>query len=310
MLIKTKFSGYTTDGLRTYPKGSDGSKQMRQQEEERQARINAAVETINGVFNGKPQVEVAGRASSFAPGQTYYDQDGNEFVAPSERYVTGSRTKTSLQDRNRGYGSTTVNTYGTRMDDDAIAKAVQDGLYTERKTVAPAPREQLYTQQKQAVTDINKLDVDKQYKVAERNARFGLSRQGLLGGSEDINANEDLRERQNKGLIQAAALGDSAAAELKNQDERARQSLISMAQSGIDTGTAQSMAMKQLDAAAQAASGNAKVATIGDLFGDMSQAWMLNQKRQGMASGQALAQNGQNFGAGNVRSGDSGNINR
>jgi hypothetical protein len=185
---------------------------------------------------------------------------------------------------------------------------VQEGLYTDVKTVAPAPREALYTQQKQAVTDINKLDVDKQYQQAERAGRFGLARSGLMGGSEDINLNEDLRERQNKGLIQSAALGDSAAAELKTQDERARQSLISMAQSGIDTGTAQAMASKQLEAAAQAAAGDAKVASVGDLFGDLSQAYILNQKRAGMTAGQQPV--GRTYGAGNVRADYSGSVNR
>ncbi|MBW3568030.1 MAG: hypothetical protein KY410_08770, partial [Proteobacteria bacterium] len=58
----------------------------------------------------------------------------------------------------------------------------------------------------------------------------------------------------------------------KTQDERARQSLISMAQSGIDTGTAQSMAMKQLDAAAQAAKGDRQAAGVGDLFASVHEA--------------------------------------
>lgn len=305
MLIKTKYSGYATDGARTYPKGGDGGAgEMRRQEEERQARINAAVDAINGIFDARPTTKGVNAATSFDPNATYFNADGSRWSTPTRPEIAG------YEHVNDEFGGGWVPVTQDTTDHDAINHAVQSGqLFTGTHTTQPQSRDTLYAEHKQAVTDLNRQDVDKQFKQAERAARFGLARSGLMGGSEDIDVRSDLVERQNKGLMQASALGDAAAAELKTQDERARQSLISMAQSGIDTGTAQSMAMKQLDAAAQAAKGDRTAATVGDLFGDMSNAYLLQRQRAGMNAGAQQYGNG-GFGSGNVRAGDAGTINR
>jgi hypothetical protein len=318
MLIRSKFNGYAMDGRRNLHKGGDGgAKEMRQQEEERQRRINDAVRVINGIFDGHAVNTVSGKLensnkllnnmvrgkkSAVDPNQTYYLEDGSEWKVPMiSRTITPEPSDDEGEfnpfNRNRKSKAATV----TEIDQDAVQRALEKGLYTSRAEHTPSGlnRQALYDQQKRAVTEINKLDVDKQYRHAERQTRYGLARAGLLGGSEDINVNEELKERQNKGLMQAAALGDSAAAELKTQDERARQSLISMAQSGIDVGSAQKMAMSQLDAAAQNASGEGKVASVDSLFGDMTQAYLRNQRMQGLLDGQRLGGQ-QSYGPSNI----------
>lgn len=151
-------------------------------------------------------------------------------------------------------------------------------------------RGQLYDTQKQAVFDINKRDIDKQYSDAEKQVRFGLARNGLLGGSEDVDANAKLQTTNNEGLIKAGGIADQSAADLKVADERTRQSLLTMAQSGIDTGTAQQSALRGLDATAQTAAANRAGATIGDLFGNLGKAYATNQTVAGLRSG--LAGNG------------------
>lgn len=203
MLIPNKYNGYSADGIRLHRKGGDPSAAAQAQEQDRQARINAAVGTINGVFDN-------------------------------------------------------------------------------------AGRDTLYADQKKAVYDINALDVNKQYAEAERQNRFGLARNGLAGGSADIDANAELQERTNKGLIQATGLGDTAASDLKLADERSRQSLIGMAQSGIDTGTAQTLALNNLNATQQSAAGDRAGASVGNLFGDLSQAYLANQIRAGQVAGKQM----------------------
>jgi len=150
---------------------------------------------------------------------------------------------------------------------------------------AGSGRDAMYDDQKQAVYDINKQEIDKQYSDAERANRFGLARSGLLGGSAAIDSNAELTDNMDKGLMKAVGLGDAAASDLKNQDEQARQSLISLAQSGIDTGTAQTMALRQLNANAQAAQGAAQGATIGNLFSNMSKAYLTRQLLNGSNTG-------------------------
>lgn len=144
-----------------------------------------------------------------------------------------------------------------------------------------------YQQQKQAVYDLNAKDVTRQFQEAERANRFGLARAGLMGGSADVDSNADLQRRTNEGLIKAAGVGDQAASDLQTSDERARQNLISMAQSGIDTGAAGQLALQQLDANSSSAASARAGATVGSLFNDMANAYLYGQQQQGVRAGLA-----------------------
>lgn len=146
-------------------------------------------------------------------------------------------------------------------------------------------RDAMYASQKTAVYDLNKKEVDRQATEAERNNRFGLARSGLLGSSVDVDSNAELDRRTNEGLMRAGGIADQSAADFRVADERTRSNLISMAQSGIDTGTAAQMALGGLkanaDSVAQARAGS----TVGGLFNDLSQAYLMNQVNAGRAAG-------------------------
>lgn len=146
-------------------------------------------------------------------------------------------------------------------------------------------RDALYTDQRGAVYDLNSQDVNRQAAEAERMNRFGLARAGLLGGSADIDSMADINRRTNEGLIRAGGIADQASADLRASDEQTRANLISLAQSGIDTGTASQMALQGLKANAANAAGARGGATVGSLFNDMAQAYLYNQQQQGRASG-------------------------
>lgn len=271
--------------------GGDPGADARKQEEDRQQRIAAAVDKINSIFNGKPVMAGTGLATYFDPNQQYYDKAGNPYTVPTGRQQTGPL---NILDMLLGRG-----TY-VGPDTSAVMEQIRQGnLYTGVQNVAPPPRQQLYDEQKQAVFDINKRDIDRQYGMAERDNRFGLARAGLMGGSADVDSNALLQQKTNEGLMRARGLGDSAAADLKLADERSRQSLISMAQSGIDTGTAESMALRGLDATAQNAQGARTGATIGSLFDDLGAAYLFNQIRAGQQAGANLY--GQDYGVPGTR---------
>lgn len=185
----------------------------------------------------------------------------------------------------------------------ARIKAATDEI---NKIFNASPRETLYSDQKSAVYDLNKAEVDRQAKEAERKTRFGLARVGLMGGSEDVDAAAENDRRTNEGLLRAGGIADQAAADFRVADERTRSNLISMAQSGIDTGTAAQMALGGLkansDSMAQARAG----ATVGGLFNDLSQAYLINQTLAGKANGSNYGQ--QWYGVSNPRTASQGTV--
>ena len=146
-------------------------------------------------------------------------------------------------------------------------------------------REQMYTNQRQAVYDLNTRDVNRQAADAERLNRFALARNGMLGGSADVDSGFEINRMTNEGLMKAGGIADQAAADLRMSDERTRGNLISMAQSGIDTGTAQQMALSGLAANAEAAKSSAAAATVGDLFSGLSGAYMGNMYNNAYKAG-------------------------
>lgn len=146
-------------------------------------------------------------------------------------------------------------------------------------------RDALYADQRTAVYDLNKREVDRQAAEAERLNRFGLARTGLLGGSVNVDSVAELDRRTNEGLMRAGGIAQAAADELEANDEKTRINLISTAQSGIDTGAAAQQALSGLKANANQASGARVGATVGSLFNDLSQAYLMNQQNQGRQSG-------------------------
>lgn len=289
MIIPNKFNGYMPDGRRLYFKkgGSSGTKEMQQMEADRQRRIQQAVDVINNIFDPSPYQKGVNVATSFDPSQTYYNADGSRYAMSSVGKGGGNQNSNSsgniMQSINDGFSQM----FGQQQPDYTAAQnALANGqLYTGVETINPESREKLYREQKDAVYDINAKEVTRQLENAERANRFGLARNGLLGGSADIDSNATLQEKTNEGLVQSAAAGDAAAASLRQQDERAKQSLIAMAQSGIDTGTAQQSALAALNATEQSALGERGASSLGNLFGDLSQAYLQNQYMKGSQNG-------------------------
>jgi len=154
----------------------------------------------------------------------------------------------------------------------AKIQAAVDAINGQFAKAGDAPYMGVQSATKEAAT----RDLDKQFTEASKNNLFGLARSGLLGGSVDAESGGDLRGRYGEGQIKAEQAGIGAASDLKAADERTRQNLIGLAQSGIDTGTAASLAAGQSSAAAETAKANAGSATVGRLFDDLGQAYLTN----------------------------------
>jgi hypothetical protein len=240
--------------------GGDPGGDARRAEADRQARITAATDQINNIFSGATQQtrtrQVPGVATPGTDGSWQSVDQGDHSY---NQWVPGTATTTA-------------------------APTTQS--YTE--WVPPAggnPREAMYADQRKAVYDVNSQEVNRQALEAGRTNRFGLARAGLAGGSTDINSNAELNRRTNEGLLRAGGIADQSGADLRTADERTRANLISMAQSGIDTGSAATMALGGLKSNVDSVAAQRSGSTIDDLFGNISAAYLANQTNQGRAAG-------------------------
>lgn len=246
--------------------GDDGTAQLRADEAARQAKIQAAVDAINGKFGIAPAVgpkaptrdaftSAATEARAAQPAGWQDAGDAGGYLIPE---VAAQPASPGGFDQ-AGF--------------DAAMKAFQQTDVTGAK----AAREALYTDIGDATTQTATRDLDKQFTRASDQNIFGLARAGLSGGSVDAESGGDLQSRYGEGKIRAKQAGIGAASDLKSVDEKTRQNLIGLAQSGIDTGTAASLAAGQSAAAADVARANTAGASIGQLFDNMGQAYLNNR---------------------------------
>ncbi|MBX3610395.1 MAG: hypothetical protein KF871_10925 [Hydrogenophaga sp.] len=195
-----------------------------------------------------------------------------------------------------------------RADEEARQRRVQAAVDTVNGVFGGSGRQAMYDDIKNATKDVAMRDLDQQHTQASKQNLFGLARAGLLGGSVDAESGADLARRYGEGQIRATAAGQNAAADLQSVDEKTRQNLVSLAQSGIDTGTAATLASGQMVAATDAARSTAQSANVGRLFDDMAQAYLQNQVLKARAqatsqSGSSPSSYGSNLFTGNPYSG-------
>lgn len=154
-------------------------------------------------------------------------------------------------------------------------KKAQEAINAINAIFDGANRDSLYQSQRDAVYALNTQDVNRQAQEMERNNRFGLARNGLLGGSVDVDSNAEINRRTNEGLAQAGGIADAAMSDLRSSDEQARNNLVNMAQAGTDATTASQLANNSLSQNADAAAADRAVASVGNLFGSMTNAYLM-----------------------------------
>lgn len=131
-------------------------------------------------------------------------------------------------------------------------------------------REQAYASHRANVMGLNQEELDRQKREAERQLTFDLARRGVAGGSADVDERAQLLERYNRGVADVSRHAEGAASGLRSADERAKLGLIRDAQTGIDTGTAQRLALDSLSSNLSEASAGAQMQGLGNLFADLA----------------------------------------
>lgn len=228
--------------------GGGGDGGVGERQAQMKAEQDAAIQAINSVFGKGDGAPIWAEREVRTP---IYDQDGNYAGENSamERYISGY---------------------------DATAR-----------DKAAAEREKLYgtITQDASARLLSKLAEDRN--DAERGTRFQLARQGLAGGSADIDQNAELLSKFNEGSMEAATAALAAANSARSADEKTRVGIINNIRNGMAQSDALSSSYAALTNNANEARDAAMATDIGGFFDDINN---MNRQREFNLGQQAMQQ--------------------
>ncbi len=161
-------------------------------------------------------------------------------------------------------------------------RRIQEAIDRINQLFADPARQQEYEAVRRAAAQRLQQQLDRQREAAQRSVRFALARQGLLGGSADVDAGSLIGRDYERALLEAQARASETASGLESADQATKQRLISLAQSGLDADTAIQQALAQHQADVAAAQADAQTAQLGDVFSSLGNAYRTWEEIQGM----------------------------
>lgn len=150
-------------------------------------------------------------------------------------------------------------------------------------------REQDIVDYQAAVQNLVNQDLGRQHKDASLGTKFALARSGLTGGSYDLDTNRHLAETFQRGVLEATRKAKGAAAQLRAQDQQAKNNLIALAQSGMDATTAAQQAAEGIRVNLANAQSTAGQESVGDLFSKFGTIYKNSQEQKGKQEAQRYA---------------------
>jgi len=113
-------------------------------------------------------------------------------------------------------------------------------------------------------------DLNRQKGDVDRQSKFALARAGQTGGSLQRDTGTEIGENYNRGLVDAERLSQSAVSDLRQADEAAKNNLLAMAFSGLDSTTAAAQGNLSLQNNLLAGRSSQKANMLGDVFGNFA----------------------------------------
>ena len=117
-----------------------------------------------------------------------------------------------------------------------------------------------------------------------RNVGFGLQRNGLFGGSVDVDTHRDITDANQRSVIQANQLADSQVASMRSNDESTRADLISRINAGLDADSAAATASQRMAINRQQALSEPSSGALNNLFASVGGALNSYQYANGAAN--------------------------
>ena len=142
-------------------------------------------------------------------------------------------------------------------------------------------RNTLYNQAATNAFNLDKLYLDESRADTERMNRFALARQGLAGGSQEVDRSKALLNTYNEGLLRAGQRGERLKADWMQSDEDLRNNLIKQVSVDPQAFNAAS-AQAQLSAANQARQNAGSDQSLGGLFQQFADTYALSRYNQGV----------------------------
>ena len=161
-----------------------------------------------------------------------------------------------------------------------------------------AQRNAGYDKVRQSNLGLMMNDIARNRADTTRNVGFGLQRNGLFGGSVDVDTHRDITDANQRSVIQANQLADSQVASMRSNDESTRADLISRINAGLDADSAATTASQRMAINRQQALSEPSSGALNNLFASIGGALNSYQYANGAANpyGNMGKQSGGNMG--------------
>lgn len=129
-----------------------------------------------------------------------------------------------------------------------------------------AQRNAGYDKVRQSNLGLMMNDIERNRADTTRNVGFGLQRNGLFGGSVDVDTHKSITDANQRSVIQANQLADSQVAQMRSNDESTRADLISRINAGMDADSAATTASQRMEINRQQALAEPSSGLLNNLF--------------------------------------------
>ena len=147
-----------------------------------------------------------------------------------------------------------------------------------------AQRNAGYDKVRQSNLGLMMEDIARNRADTTRNVDFGLQRNGLFGGSVDVDTHRDITDAYQRSVIQANQLADNQVAQMRSNDESTRADLISRINAGLDADSAATTATQRMLNNRQEALTTNPSGALNNLFAGIGSAWNGYQFANGAAN--------------------------
>ena len=147
-----------------------------------------------------------------------------------------------------------------------------------------AQRNAGYDKVRQSNLGLMMNDIARNRADTTRNVGFGLQRNGLFGGSVDVDTHRDITDANQRSVIQANQLADSQVASMRSNDESTRADLISRINAGLDADSAAATASQRMAINRQQALSEPSSGALNNLFASIGGALNSYQYANGAAN--------------------------